>query len=151
MQSLATPGDRIQTALANWLTWVVPIAAASAAFAAVQLERLSAKFMQRRDESQLQDENVPHKFLQSAKVLVGQAHAKRVWPLKLWRWLEVLTAILWFGFALLAMYWVWWLPLVVVIHVVPAARLYGIRRLLQAPALAIMTKGTAAQAVFMPC
>ena len=122
---------------------MVPLSATFAAFAAVCLEEFG------RRNGWLKEEAVPHEFIQSAKRLVGQAFARRVWLLRLWRWLEVLTAVFWFGFALLVMNCIWWLPLVALAYSVPAACLYGGPQLLSAPALAIMTRGTAAQAAFM--
>ena len=136
--------------LTNWLNWVVLISAASAAFIVVGLEQLVTKLM-RPSSARLKEEDAADEFLPGAKMLVGQAFAVRFWLLKLWRWLEVLVAMFWFGFALLLMHWMLWIPLVVFAYVFPAAMLYGVRTLLQTPALAIMTKGMAAQAIFTFC
>ena len=144
------PEDLVVDMLTNWLNWVVLISTASAAFVVVGLEWLATKLM-RPSSTQLKEEAAADEFLPGAKVLVGQAFAVRMWLLKLWRWLEVLVAMVWFGFALLMMHWMLWLSLVALSYVVPAAMLYGVRTLLQAPALVIMTKGTAAQAIFTLC
>ena len=132
--------------MTDWFVWVALISAASTAVAAVYIERWMVQFLRR--SGWLEEESVPDKFFQSARLLVGQAFASRVWLLRLWRWLEVLVAVFLLGPSLLLIHWVWWLPVVAFAYVVPATRHYGIRRLVQAPVLTIFTQGAAAQAMF---
>lgn len=140
-----TQEDRITTTVTDWFVWVALISAASTAVAAVYIERWMVQFLRR--SGWLEEESVPDKFFQSARLLVGQAFASRVWLLRLWRWLEVLVAVFLLGPSLLLIHWVWWLPVVAFAYVVPATRHYGIRRLVQAPVLTIFTQGAAAQVI----
>ena len=134
------------TTLTDWFAWVTLISAVSTALAGVCVERLMVRFL--RSKGWLEEESVPDKFLESAKLLVGQAFARSVWLLRLWRWLEVLVAVFLLGPSLLFMHWVWWLPLVAFAYVVPAVCRFGIWKLVQAPVLTIFTQGAAAQAMF---
>ncbi|CAE7810951.1 unnamed protein product [Symbiodinium sp. CCMP2592] len=140
-----TQEDRITTTLIDWFIWVALISATSTAFAVVGLEWLTVRFM--RNWGWLKEVSVPDEFEESAKLLVGQAFARRVWLLRLWRWLELLVAVVLLGPSLLLMYWVWWLPLVAFTYVVPAACRHGIRKLVQAPVLTIFAQGAAAQVI----
>ena len=149
MQAHATFEKLIAATLADWFSWVVTISAASAAFLAVCFEHLVHKLMLRRSKTQLEEEIVVDDFLPGVKMLVGQAFSNHLWWLRLWRWLEVLVASFWLGFSFLIMGWHVWLPLVAVAYILPAAGLHGFRKLLSTPVLTIMTKGMAAQAIFM--
>ena len=149
LQSRITFEDVIANTLSDWLTWVASVSAVSAAVVAIRLEILAAKWMQKRQSARLgapAEEAAQDPFEQGAKQLVSLAFAKNAWLLRLWRWLEVLVAILWLGFANLLVRWIWWLPVVLLCYVGPAARHYGVGSLLQAPAKAIMTNDTASQA-----
>ncbi|CAE7431557.1 unnamed protein product [Symbiodinium natans] len=148
LQSRITFEDVIANTLSDWLTWVASVSAVSAAVVAIRLEILAAKWMQKRQSARLgapAEEAAQDPFEQGAKQLVSLAFAKNAWLLRLWRWLEVLVAILWLGFANLLVRWIWWLPVVLLCYVGPAARHYGVGSLLQAPAKAIMTNDTASQ------
>ena len=142
LQSRITFEDVIANTLSDWLTWVALVSAVSAAVVAIRLETLAAKWTKKRQSRRLAEDP----FEQGAKQLVSLAFAKNAWLLRLWRWLEVLVAVLWLGFANLLVRWIWWLPVVLLCYVGPAARHYGVGSLLQAPAKAIMTKDTASQA-----
>ncbi|CAE7431500.1 unnamed protein product [Symbiodinium natans] len=148
LQSRITFEDVIANTLSDWLTWVALVSAVSAAVVAIRLEILAAKWMQKRQSAQLgapTEEAAQDPFEDGAKQLVSLAFAKNAWLLRLWRWLEVLVAVLWLGFANLLVRWIWWLPVVLLCYVGPAARHYGVGSLLQAPAKAIMTRDTASQ------
>ena len=147
MESRSRPEDWMVALLTDWLAWLSLISAASAALAAVCLERLISKLMQRPRQVQPrpspeEERDVSDQFLQGARLLVCQALAERTSFMRLWRWLESLIAVFWFGFALLLVRWVLWLPVVFFLYAVPAVSVHGVREVLKCPVLIILTKRT---------
>ena len=61
------------TTLTDWFAWVTLISAVSTALAGVCVERVMGRFL--RSKGWLEEESVPDKFLESAKLLVGQETA----------------------------------------------------------------------------
>ena len=123
-------------ALQDFRTWLVPIAAILGAYAAVLLEhKLSGK------TAHVSAATAQGQFLEGAKSLVSPVFSRHVMLLRLWRWMEVYVAMTWFGFALIAFRWFWWLPLVALAYFGPAIWYGGLKPVLLAPALAMLSKG----------
>ena len=123
-------------ALQDFRTWLVPIAAILGAYAAVLLEhKLSGK------TAHVSAATAQGQFLEGAKSLVSPVFSRHVAFLRLWRWLEVYVAMTWFGFALIVARWFWWLPLVALAYFGPAIWYGGLKPVLLAPALAMLSKG----------
>ena len=155
LESRSKPEDWVVALLADWLAWVTFISAASAALAAVCLEHLISKLMQRPGQVQPrpspeEERDVLDPFLQGARLVVCQALAERTSFLRLWRWLESLIAVFWLGFALLLVRWVLWLPVVFFLYAVPAVRVHGVREVLKCPVLIILTTGTTGAKGLLP-
>ena len=156
LESRSKPEDWVVALLADWLAWVTFISAASAALAAVCLEHLISKLMQRPGQVQPrpspeEERDVSDPFLQGARLMVRQAFAGHSTSfLRLWRWLESLIAVFWLGFALLLVRWVLWLPVVFLLYAVPAVRVHGVREVLKCPVLIVLTKQTTGTKGLLP-
>ncbi|CAE7301495.1 RIPK4 [Symbiodinium sp. CCMP2592] len=127
-------------------TWVVPGCVVLVTCAVVALEQ---KLLQRKRQRASLHSTAKRldPFQNGAMLLVSRAFSTHGTLWRLWCWLEVYTAIYLFGFALIVAYWAWWLPVVTLAYFIPAVRLRGLRALLRAPALAILSRGFPSQVI----
>ncbi|CAE7801375.1 secG [Symbiodinium sp. CCMP2456] len=136
--------------LQDWRTWIFPGIAALAAFLAVRLEQLTLIFLRKRRQrisgGMHVFEEAQNPYEEGARVMVGRAFMRSRLLCRLWRWLEVLMAVFFFGFALLLMRPLGWLPLVSSFYFLPALKVFGMKKLLHDPSRAVFTTGLASQA-----
>ncbi|CAE7647971.1 unnamed protein product [Symbiodinium sp. CCMP2592] len=144
--STTTLISAISAALQDVRTWVVPGCVVLVTCAVVALEQ---KLLQRKRQRASLHSTAKRldPFQNGAMLLVSRAFSTHGTLWRLWCWLEVYTAIYLFGFALIVAYWAWWLPVVTLAYFIPAVRLRGLRALLRAPALAILSRGFPSQVI----
>ena len=131
--------------LKDWRTWLIPSIASIVAGAEVLLEQRLQSFRWRHREQRAEN---GEEFLEGATMLVARACGGSWLMLrKLWRWMEALVTVFFFGWALLFMNPQWWVPLVTLAHFLPAACLHGPREILRVPVRALVTTDLSSQAI----
>ena len=126
-----SPEARARRAAGSKWSYVTPVAGAAAAAVSVYVvePRILHHF-----GSDAPDQEERHTFYRGAHLLVAKAAMKWYWPKMAFRLVEVMTIIAFFmGFAMVELWWVWWLPFVGLLFLFPGIKLYGSKELMGAP------------------
>jgi len=133
---------RARLALGSKWSYVFPGAgAAIAAMSVYMVEPLILRHFGSVDASA--DHEETHKFYHGARLLVARATINRYWPKMAFRFFEVITIIACLmGFVMVFVWWVWWLPFVGLLCLLPGIKLYSSKALIRAPVLCIASMNT---------
>ena len=123
---------RERLALGSRWSYVFPGAGVAIAAASVYL--VEPRILRRFGSVDASHHEETHKFDRGAHLLVARATIKWYWPKMAFRFFEVMSIIGFFmGFAMVELWWVWWLPFVGLFFLLPGIKLYGSKELIRAP------------------
>ena len=123
---------RARLAAESWWSYVFP--GAGAAIAAVSVFMVEPLILRHFGSVDAPGHEEGHKFYHGAHLLVARAIIKCYWPKMAFRFVEVMSIIGFFmGFAMVELWWVWWLPFVGLLFLLPGIKLYGSKELIRAP------------------
>ena len=129
-----SPEARERVALRSKRSYVFP--GAGAAIAAVSVFMVEPLILHRFGSVHAPDQEEKHKFYRGAHLLVAKASIKCYCSKLVFRFLEAITIIAFsMGFVMVFFWWVWWLPFVGLLFLLPGIKLHGSKELMRAPVL----------------
>ena len=127
-----SPEARKRLALGSKWSYVYPVA--GVAIAAVSAYMVEPLILHHFGSVDAPNHKETHKFYHGAHLLVAKAAISGYWPKMAFRFFEVITIIGFFmGFAMVELWWVWWLPFVGLLFLLPGIKLHGTKELMRTP------------------